>query len=38
MQKTTKGALALGTGVALLLGGAGTFAYWSGTADLGSNI
>jgi alternate signal-mediated exported protein len=37
MQKTTKGALALGTGVALLLGGAGTFAYWNGTADLGSN-
>ncbi|KQR17039.1 alternate-type signal peptide domain-containing protein [Cellulomonas sp. Leaf334] len=28
MRKTTKGAIAIGAGVALLLGGAGTLAYW----------
>ncbi|WP_456787551.1 alternate-type signal peptide domain-containing protein [Cellulomonas sp. P5_C5] len=33
MRKTTKGAIAVGAGVALLLGGAGTLAYWQvGTA------
>lgn len=37
MRKSTKAALAIGTGVALLLGGAGTLATWNGSAQLGSN-
>lgn len=38
MKKTTKGALAAGTAAVLLLGGAGTLAYWSdgGTISGGS--
>jgi alternate signal-mediated exported protein len=34
MRKTTKGALAVGAGVALLLGGAGTLAYWQDSAQI----
>ena len=37
MRKTTKGAIAVGAGVALLLGGAGTMAYWTDSSDLDSN-
>ena len=37
MRKTTKGAIAVGAGVALLLGGAGTLAYWTDTNDVDSN-
>jgi alternate signal-mediated exported protein len=37
MRKTTKGALAIGAGVALLLGGAGTLANWSDSKNLGAN-
>lgn len=29
MRKTTKGALAAGAAAALLIGGAGTLAYWA---------
>lgn len=36
MRKTTKGALAAGTAVVLLTGGAGTLAYWSDSTDGGS--
>lgn len=38
MKKSTKGAIAAGAAAVLLLGGAGTLAYWSdsGTADGGS--
>ena len=36
MRKTTKGAIAIGAGVALLLGGAGTLAYWSDSKPLSS--
>ena len=32
MNKFTKGAIATGAGIMLLLGGAGTFAYWNDTA------
>ena len=32
MNKLTRGAIAAGVGVVLLLGGAGTFALWSDTA------
>ncbi|MCR1783098.1 alternate-type signal peptide domain-containing protein [Nocardioides carbamazepini] len=35
MKKTTKGALAAGTAAVLLMGGAGTLAYWSDTANIG---
>ena len=39
MNKLTRGAIAAGVGVVLLLGGAGTFALWSDTATLsGSTI
>lgn len=34
MRKTTKGAIAVGAGVALLLGGAGTMAAWSVSKNL----
>lgn len=34
MKKTTKGALAAGGAAALLLGGAGTLAYWTDTAEV----
>ncbi|GEP34097.1 hypothetical protein NSZ01_18650 [Nocardioides szechwanensis] len=34
MNKATKGALAAVAGGSLLLGGAGTLAYWTGTADV----
>lgn len=34
MNKTTKGALAAGAAGALLLGGAGSLAYWNATADV----
>ena len=34
MQKTTKGALAAGTAAVLLLGGAGSLAYWTESADV----
>ncbi|GAA2241352.1 hypothetical protein GCM10010401_12640 [Rarobacter faecitabidus] len=37
MNKITKGAIAGGIGVALLLGGAGTLAYWNDQAAIGSN-
>lgn len=37
MRKTTKGAIAVGAGVALLLGGAGTLAYWTDSSALDSN-
>ncbi|MEZ0448101.1 alternate-type signal peptide domain-containing protein [Cellulomonas sp. ICMP 17802] len=37
MRKTTKGAIAVGAGVALLLGGAGTMAYWNTSTTLGTN-
>ncbi|WP_456847003.1 alternate-type signal peptide domain-containing protein [Cellulomonas sp. P5_C6] len=36
MRKTTKGAIAVGAGVALLLGGAGTMAYWTQSSTFGS--
>lgn len=35
MKKTTKGALAAGSAAVLLMGGAGTLAYWSDTASIG---
>ncbi|WP_082570536.1 alternate-type signal peptide domain-containing protein [Cellulomonas sp. Root485] len=35
MRKTTKGAIAVGAGVALLLGGAGTMAAWRVSAGVG---
>lgn len=39
MKKTTKGALAAGAAAALLLGGAGSLAYWTETATVpGSTI
>ncbi len=39
MNKLTRGAIAAGAGLVLLLGGAGTFALWSDTATLsGSTI
>ena len=34
MNKFTKGAIATGAGIVLLLGGAGTFAYWNDSADI----
>ncbi|HEY1135129.1 MAG TPA: alternate-type signal peptide domain-containing protein [Nocardioides sp.] len=34
MQKITKGAIAAGTAAVLLLGGAGSLAYWNATADV----
>ncbi|MGN6252462.1 MAG: alternate-type signal peptide domain-containing protein [Marmoricola sp.] len=34
MKKSTKGALAAGTGAVLLLGGAGSLAYWTSTDDV----
>lgn len=34
MNKLAKGAIAGAAGVALLLGGAGTFAFWNSTADI----
>lgn len=34
MNKTTKGALAAGAAAVLLMGGAGTLAYWSDSADV----
>ncbi|MCW2764085.1 MAG: putative secreted protein [Nocardioides sp.] len=34
MQKSIKGALAAGVGGVLLLGGAGTLAYWTGSTDV----
>jgi len=34
MKKTTKGALAAGAAAVLLMGGAGTLAYWSADADV----
>ena len=36
MRKTTKGALAVGAGVALLLGGAGTLAAWKIDTPVGA--
>ncbi|WP_315097796.1 alternate-type signal peptide domain-containing protein [uncultured Cellulomonas sp.] len=36
MRKTTKGAIAVGVGVALLLGGAGTMAAWRVSAGVGA--
>lgn len=35
MNKLTKGAVALGVGTALMLGGAGTFAYWNQSVQAG---
>lgn len=35
MNKSTKGAIAAGAAAALLLGGAGTLAYWNAEGDLG---
>ncbi|QEO14083.1 alternate-type signal peptide domain-containing protein [Agromyces intestinalis] len=35
MKKTTKATIAIGAGVVLLLGGAGTLAYWTDEADFG---
>ncbi|UJP10263.1 alternate-type signal peptide domain-containing protein [Microbacterium sp. KUDC0406] len=35
MNKTTKGTIAAGAAVLLLLGTGGTLAYWNGSADLG---
>ncbi len=37
MNKITKGAIAGGIGVALLLGGGGTLAYWTDQEDVGAN-
>ncbi|MCL3836916.1 alternate-type signal peptide domain-containing protein [Aeromicrobium duanguangcaii] len=34
MQKSTKGAIAAGAAAALLLGGAGTLAYWNAEGDI----
>lgn len=34
MKKTTKGALAAGSAAVLLMGGAGTLAYWTADADV----
>lgn len=34
MKKSTKGALAAGTAAVLMLGGAGTLAYWTGEASI----
>ncbi|GAB3410807.1 hypothetical protein GCM10027515_31590 [Schumannella luteola] len=36
MNKLTKGAIAGAAGIVLLMGGAGSLAYWTGTADLGN--
>lgn len=36
MKKTTKGVIATGAAVMLLLGGGGTLAYWNDTANLGA--
>jgi len=39
MNKTTKGSLAAGAAAVLLLGGAGSLAFWTDTADIaGTNI
>ncbi|GAA4677045.1 alternate-type signal peptide domain-containing protein [Gordonia humi] len=39
MNRRTKGALAIGAGVIILLGGAGSYALWSDTEDIaGGNI
>src|SRR5690606_22161335 len=35
MNKLLKGSIAGAAGIALLLGGAGTLAYWNSSADLG---
>ena len=35
MNKTTKAAVATATGIVLLMGGAGSLAYWNGTHNLG---
>jgi alternate signal-mediated exported protein len=37
MRKSTKGALAGGAGVVLLLGGAGTLAFWTDTQDISND-
>ncbi|MFT4134895.1 alternate-type signal peptide domain-containing protein [Microbacterium sp.] len=37
MKKTTKGVIATGAAIVLLLGGAGTLAYWNDSADLGES-
>lgn len=37
MKKMTKGVIATGVAVMLLLGGGGTLAYWNDTADLGGS-
>lgn len=37
VKKTTKGAIASGVAVMLLLGGGGTLAYWNDTANLGGS-
>ncbi|WP_447646051.1 alternate-type signal peptide domain-containing protein [Nocardioides zeae] len=34
MNKTTKGAIAAGSAAVLLLGGAGSLAFWNATADV----
>lgn len=36
MNKLVKGAIATGVGVVLLMGGAGTLAYWNGSASIAS--
>lgn len=36
MKKVAKGAVALGVGTVLLLGGAGTFAYWNHSVNAGA--
>ncbi|WP_255447736.1 alternate-type signal peptide domain-containing protein [Schumannella sp. 10F1B-5-1] len=36
MNKLTKGAIAGAAGIVLLMGGAGSLAYWTGSADAGS--
>ena len=36
MHKTTKASIATATGIVLLLGGAGSLAYWTDTANTGS--
>ena len=38
VKKTTKGAIASGVAVMLLLGGGGTLAYWNDTANLGGKF
>ncbi|MGC3956101.1 MAG: alternate-type signal peptide domain-containing protein [Propionicimonas sp.] len=37
MKKTTKGVIATGVAVVLLLGGGGTLAYWNDSANLGGS-